>query len=264
MSTGWVVSPTGAQSARISLGVHQIAPGGSVSALYDELVFHEPPIFADGFESGNLCEWSGECTDAEAAFPLITHLEDVTGNYGDVILLGSPDPPAPPSTNSPLCLIGPHNLPGGGQEIATPNISGLNTDDFQIDVEFRLSGLPPFWEPIIVGGYLYRWIALFVDANGTVGAKYNNSIWTWSSTTVTAERWYAAQLKFEAGRLQIFLDGLLIHDVDTGVSLNTGGYLDLRTTDHSGAGALYGCIRNLYIYNDTTLGAKKLMKGATR
>jgi hypothetical protein len=59
MSTGLVVSPTGAQSAYISLGVHQNAPGGSVSALFDELVFHGwAPIFIDGFESGDTALWS--------------------------------------------------------------------------------------------------------------------------------------------------------------------------------------------------------------
>ena len=58
VSTGSVAPPTGARSARISLSVNQNAPGGSLSILFDDLLFHEPLFFADGFESGDTALWS--------------------------------------------------------------------------------------------------------------------------------------------------------------------------------------------------------------
>ena len=50
-------APIAAQSARISLEVFQLAPGGTVSVLYDDLMFGEV-LFADGFESGDTSAWS--------------------------------------------------------------------------------------------------------------------------------------------------------------------------------------------------------------
>jgi len=57
-------APIGAQSAWISLSVNQLAPGGTVSVLFDDLMFREV-LFADGFESGDTASWSTTVPDRE-------------------------------------------------------------------------------------------------------------------------------------------------------------------------------------------------------
>ena len=57
-------APIGAQSAWISLEVFQLAPGGTVSVLYDDLIFREV-LFADGFESGDTASWSTTVPERE-------------------------------------------------------------------------------------------------------------------------------------------------------------------------------------------------------
>jgi hypothetical protein len=182
-----------------------------------------------------------------ASYPLITDLADSTGTYGNVYLLGGPAP-APPSAGNPLCLNGIYDKGNGGQEVRTPDITALDSNNFRIDVEFRLSGLRTFWSPVIMGGTGYRWIGLYVSSDGTLGAKFNNSNYTWSSTKMTPGRWYAAQIRFQGGTLHLVLDGALVHTVTVG-TLETGGYLNFTTDDFSNGSAFYGCIRNLSFYN---------------
>ena len=95
-----------------------------------------------------------------------------------------------------------------GQDLTTPSISSLDRTDLQIEIELMLTELPDFWTPVIMVGCT-RWVGLYVDSGGLVGAKYNNSFLTWSTTAVGTGVWHAAQLKYEAGLLQILLDGVL-------------------------------------------------------
>lgn len=187
----------------------------------------------------------------QASYPYATDLVDSTGNFGDTVLAGDP-PPAPPAVDSPLCVNGIYPNSPGGQDVRTPAISTLDTSDFQIDIEFNLTELPTSYFPVIMGGDMWRWIGLIIDSSGNVGAKFNNSNYTWSSTTVVPGTWYAGQIRYDAGTLQIYLDGVFIHDAVIG-ALTTGGDLDFTTCDYSAARTLNGCIRNLGISNDSTV-----------
>lgn len=50
-------APIAALSAWISLAVNQFEPGGTVSVLFDDLLFREV-LFVDGFDSGDTASWS--------------------------------------------------------------------------------------------------------------------------------------------------------------------------------------------------------------
>lgn len=183
----------------------------------------------------------------QAFYPLEVDLADQTTNYGDFVLEGSAPPP-PPSMGNPLCINGVY----GQQGARTPGISTFDITDFQIDIEFMLTALPASNAPVIMGGFGWRFIGLYVDTSGVVGVKYNNSNYSWSGTTVVPGQWYQGQIRYDAGTVQLYLDGLFIHDAVIG-PLDNGGDLYFGVTDGSNGRTLNGCIRNLGISNDATV-----------
>ncbi len=143
----------------------------------------------------------------------------------------------------------------GGQNAQTPTIATLDEYDFQIDLEFNITALPSnFQSPVLMAGNGWRWIGLYVQANGTVGLKYNNSLFTWSSTLLTAGAWYTASIRYETGSVELFINGVLVHTATLG-ALSTNNNYNFTTNDFSNGRSHYGCIRNLVISNDTTLGS---------
>lgn len=214
---------------------------------------HRPPLA--GCALALLAAWTATgslgAQVQQARYPLLTDLLDVTASYGPVSLLGNPTPPAPPANG--VCVNGIYHFNPGGQDVRTPSILTLTATDFQIEVEFSLAALPSFQAPVLIAGSFYRWIGIYVQPTGTVGLKYNNSNFTWSSTTLTSGTWYSAVIKYESGSVELFLNGSLIHQASLG-ALNTGGNLNFTTNDFSSAQNHDGCIRNLVISNDATLG----------
>ena len=187
----------------------------------------------------------------QASYPLLTDLLDETGQYGPTTLNGN-GVPAPSAPDNGVCHDGTYYY-GGGQDIRTATISGLDDTDFQIEVDFRITAFTGANRPILVGGNGWRWIGFYTDAAGTLGVLYNNSNYTWSTTTVDAERWYRGVIKFENGNLELFLDGVLVHTATIG-TLNTSNDFDFTTNNFSNAQAFYGCVRRIVIANDATLG----------
>ena len=113
----------------------------------------------------------------EASYPLLVDLADAAGNYDDAELLGNPTPPAAP--NQGVCTNGVYLNDTDGQDVRTPALTGLDTTDFQLDVDFILSPLPQEdGMPVVMGGFSYRWIGIFpeeVANGGWVGVKNDNS-----------------------------------------------------------------------------------------
>ncbi len=165
-------------------------------------------------------------------------------------LLGT-TPPAPPANG--VCLNGIYYF-SSGQDARTPNIASLNTSDFQFQVDFNITGLPANVAPVLMGGNSYRWLGIYLQANGTVGMKHNNSNLAWSTTTLTPGIWYTGLVRYEGGTAELLINGITVMQVNVGV-LNTGNNLIFTTNDYSNGRAFNGCIRNLSIANDTTLGA---------
>jgi|JRYL01.1.fsa_nt_gb hypothetical protein len=194
-----------------------------------------------------------------AHYPLLADVLDATAQNGP-ITLGGTTPPAQPSNG--VCVNGIYLFNAGGQDVRTPAMPTLDTTDFQVEVEFQITALPNGNAPVLMGGNGWRWIGIYVQANGTIGLKYNNSNFTWSSTAVQPGPWYTGTIKFEAGVVQLYLNGGLIHQATLGV-LNDGNNKNFTTNDFSNGRSHYGCIRNLVIANDTTLdGAMATRYGA--
>jgi hypothetical protein len=194
----------------------------------------------------------------QAFYPLASDLIDASGNYGPMRLLGNSPPAAP---NNGVCVNGIYSFAPGGQDVQTPMLPTLTTTDFEIDVDFNITALPTYQAPVIMGGDLWRWLGIYLQANGTVGIKFNNNNFTWSSTTLSTGQWYSAALKFEGGVVVLFINGVLVHYATIG-ALVDGNNLNLTTNDFSNGLNFNGCIRNLLILNDTTVLATAAPFGA--
>ncbi len=189
----------------------------------------------------------------QANYPLLTDLLDATNTYGPVALTGNPTPPSPPANG--VCVNGIYSFSPGGQDVRTPLMPTLNMNDFQFSVEFSIAAFPAtFGAPVLMGGNSYRWLGVYVQPNGTIGLKHNNGNLAWSTTTVSTGSWYSATVKYENGTVELYLNGLLVLQQSIGV-LNTSTNLNFTTNDFSNARNHNGCIRNLMVANDTTLGS---------
>ncbi|MCU0866874.1 MAG: LamG domain-containing protein [Planctomycetes bacterium] len=187
----------------------------------------------------------------QAVYPLLTDQLDATANYGPIALLGNPTPPNPPANG--VCVNGTYQASPNGQDVRTPVISTLNTSDFEFGVEFSLAALPAGVAPVLMGGNSFRWLGIYVQSSGILGLKHNNANLIWSTTTVATGTWYSATVKYENGNVELYLDGLPVLQQTIGV-LNTSTNLNFTTNDFSNGRSHNGCIRNLVIANDTTLG----------
>jgi hypothetical protein len=193
-----------------------------------------------------------------AFYPLLTDLLDASANYGPVSLLGNPAPALP---NNGVCVNGIYYY-SSGQDVRTPLLPTLNTTDFEIDVEFNINAMPSSpYGPVLMGGHLWRWLGIYLQPNGTVGIKHNNSNLAWSTTVLSTGIWYTANLKFEGGVCQLLINGSVVLQVTTGL-LSDGNNKNITTNDFSNGRNFNGCIRNLLVLNDTSLGASATPFGA--
>ena len=192
----------------------------------------------------------------QAIYPLLTDLLDATATYGPALLTGNPLPPNPPANG--VCVNGIYSGSAGGQDVRFPVITTLNMSDFQIDVEFQIAAFPTsFGAPVFMGGHLWRWLGIYVQPNGIVGIKHNNSNLAWSTTTLSTGTWYSGRLKYENGTVEEYIDGTLVLTVSVGVLSTGSATIDNRnftTNDFSNGRNHNGCIRNVRISNNTTLG----------
>ncbi len=187
----------------------------------------------------------------QAFYPLMTDLLDASNTYGPITLTGTP-PPAPPSNG--VCVNGIYGLSPGGQDVRTPMLPTLDTNDFQVDVEFNITAMPPVSGPVYIGGNSYRWIGIYLQANGIVGIKHNNSNLLWSTTTLTTGNWNSASLKFDSGVVQLIINNAIVLQATIG-ALNDGNNKNFTTNDYSVGKNFNGCIRNVLISNDATIGS---------
>jgi hypothetical protein len=192
---------------------------------------------------------SGSAQVALASYPLVADLNDATLNFGPLALNG----PAPPGPGG-ICLNGIYLNSPGGQDARTPNIGTLDANDFELEIEFQVGALHAFQRPVIIGGNGWRWIGIYVHSDGRFGLLHNNASYEWSTTTVTVGTWHTGILRYEAGTVELLLDGAIVHQAAIG-PLNTGNDLCFTTNNFSNGTNLDGCIRGLVISNDATLGS---------
>lgn len=176
-----------------------------------------------------------------ANYGLTSNLVDATSNYGNVTLTGTASGPSV----SGVCNDGTYT----STNTYTPNLSTLNTTNFQVEVTFTLNS---FGHSIIVGGNGYRWIGISVNSSGYIQAFWNNSNYGTATTSVSLATTYTAKLMYSSGILHLYLNDVLIYEnLSLPSPLTTGNDLDFFTTNYSNGLVLDGCIKNLIISNNT-------------
>jgi hypothetical protein len=186
-----------------------------------------------------------------AIYPLQTDLLDATNQQAPITLYGTLVNATP---NNGICMNGLYLFGATqGEDFRTPILSTLNTNDFQFSFEFNATSFGPFNRPVVMGGHLWRFLGLYVQPSGIVGIKHNNSNFAWSTTTISPGTWYSGTVKYENGTAEVYIDGVQVLSAQVGV-LSTSTNLNFCTNDYSNGTAFHGCVRNLQIANDTTLG----------
>ena len=97
-----------------------------------------------------------------ANYPFNGNANDTTGNYGAATL------------NNTTYQDGGISLNGVAYDVATtPVLGGLDFNTLSIQTEFKVSEFKRM--PVFVGGTSYRWLGFYLDTDGGVELKYNNS-----------------------------------------------------------------------------------------
>jgi hypothetical protein len=86
-----------------------------------------------------------------------------------------------------------------------------------------------------------------------LGIRSNNIDFTSSDFKFVTGQWYSAELRYEDGLAQMFLDGKMVHHAVTGPLTDDNSFKVFHTTNFQNANRLHGCIRNLTFHNDTSL-----------
>jgi eukaryotic-like serine/threonine-protein kinase len=128
-------------------------------------------------------------------------------------------------------------------KIVTPNLDDLNWDNFWISVDFRVDKLKTM--PVFIGGNSYRWIGFYLNDNGTVSLKYNNSSYQNCGLMYSINDWHNALIAYNGGNAYLYLDGTwgctvpfaLVHGTDKNVGV----------TDYSSGNVFEGWLKNLKI-----------------
>jgi len=186
-----------------------------------------------------------------AAYTLLGTLIDATGNYHPMQLLGNPAPPGPPSAVDGLHLSGDYFYNPNGQDAFTDYLRTLDTTSFGMRLEFRTSD-PTRLQPVLMGGYSYRFLGIYLDSVGDLGIKYNNSNFAFSSQQVSSDAWHAADLRYRNGTFELYLDDRQVLAGAVG-PLNASFDRTFAFNDYSFGLAFGGDVRNVAIYNLTAV-----------
>ena len=172
-----------------------------------------------------------------ARYPLANNANDITGNYPAMILL-----------NTPFRDGGIYCNGGYAKSNAsTPEIKNLSFKDFTISAKFKVEAFPSSRRPVFVGGRFYRWLAYYLEPNGTVSLKYNNDKFKTSKTAYSLNTWHEAMISYRNGIGRLYLDGALA--VTQIFSINHGNDRNICTTDYGSGVAFKGIFGDLRIYS---------------
>ncbi|KNY29152.1 LamG-like jellyroll fold domain-containing protein [Pseudobacteroides cellulosolvens] len=138
-----------------------------------------------------------------------------------------------------------------GSTIQTPWLSSFNFNNFRISFDFKVTSLPSYRKPIIIGGSAYRWIGANIEPNGTISLLWNNSNFTFSTKTISLGVFNTAVISYNGAVAELYLNGTLA--CSQGFTLNNGGDSNFLNINYSNGSAFPGYLRNLEIYSTPSL-----------
>jgi serine/threonine protein kinase len=175
-----------------------------------------------------------------ASYPLNGDAKDATGNYGNMIF------------DNVTYKDGGIFLDGIAYHVATtPNIGKLDFNSLTIFAEFKVSERKRM--PVFVGGTQYRWLSFYLDSDGGIELKYNNSKMAECSVNYSLNKWHKAMITYNGSVGRLYLDDKLGCQVS--FSMVHGNANNITTGDYSNGRCFNGGLKNLRIY-DTVITPK--------
>ncbi len=139
-----------------------------------------------------------------------------------------------------------------GSEIMTPPFTTFDYDNFTVYLDFKIEAYPENREPIIIGGYLWRWIGAYVDGDKLAFMANDFSLYEITDKSIPLNQWNKLRISFkkEDDKCSLFLNDSLVSDY-TILEFSSGD--DPRFVNyHGGSGITFkGYWRNLVFYNSS-------------
>ena len=169
-----------------------------------------------------------------ARYPVNGNANDTTGNYGPI------------SLNNTIYQDGGIYLNGIAYDVATtPELGGLNFNALTIQAEFKVSEFKRM--PVFVGGTSYRWLGFYLDSDGGIELKYNNSTFAECTVSYQLNIWHEAVITYDGSVGKLYLDGNLGCTIP--FNIVHGNDKTISTGDFANAMTYKGVLKNLRIYD---------------
>ncbi|MCJ7813751.1 T9SS type A sorting domain-containing protein, partial [bacterium] len=175
-----------------------------------------------------------------AHYPLRSHANDSTGNNTPMTLTNTPF-----QDGGIYCNGNYFTSPSCGA--VTPYINNFNFDSFAIKAKFKVSEYPTGRRPVFVGGGSNRWLAYYLDHNGTITLKYNNNNFETSDVTYSLDTWHEATITYIDSVAKLYLDNVLA--ISYKFAMNHGNDNNVGITDFANGNIFKGIFSDLRIYS---------------
>jgi hypothetical protein len=125
----------------------------------------------------------------------------------------------------------------------------MNLNRFEISAQFYVNNdMENKSRPVFITGS--RWLGFYLDKNGTVSMKYNNSNYVTSNVAYNFNQWHTASTIYENGTAYFYLDGVLAGSVRVNFDfVNSNPRPSIGITDYSNGATFKGWIRELTVRN---------------
>jgi hypothetical protein len=176
-----------------------------------------------------------------ALYPLGHNGEDRMGRYGPMSLVNAPFQDGGVYSNG----IYDNDNPDTGCRIITPQLDGLSLNSFSIAVRFK--ALEYGYMPVFVGGTISRWTGFYLNEDGRISMKYNNSQRAECRATYAPGQWHDGMITYDGAVGRLYVDGVLACDAEFVIKHRDDR--TIGTTDYSNARVFNGVIAELTVYD---------------
>ncbi len=165
-----------------------------------------------------------------AHYPLHNDANDSLGAYEPVKLVNTPF-----RDGGIYCIGNYTGTEPDSSDVITPFISGLTMHKFAVSVRFKVTENYQGTRPILVGGPLWRWVVISLDADGVIGLGLNDNFFgnRYKNVVVAKDVWHTTTMIYDSVKAEgrLYLDGALAdsalmqldHNNDKAFTVTHGG-----------------------------------------
>jgi len=178
-------------------------------------------------------------------YPLAGHAADTTSMQSDLNLTGAPF----------LCQgvyvngVYINSSDPGPSDVHTPTLTGFDSTNFTMEVDFKSDSMGTLTRPVIVGGSTYRWLGVTLDPDGKLSLLHNNSTQVKGTLNYATNVWQTAKITYSAGIARLYLNDVLSASATTALAF--GSRFDFTSNNTSNGSNFKGNLRNLRVYAGT-------------